>query len=118
MRTLAAVFVLAVLSGCVVTPEAGEGGTNQNTLTREEIVNSGQTNLYDAVMRLRPRWIRPSTLVYMDGISMGETDALRDLPFDTAIQMEWLDPMQAAQQLPNINPSNLTGVIIVRTRAP
>ena len=118
MRVLAAVFVLAVLGGCVVTPEAGEGGTNQNTLTREEIINSGETNLYDAVMRLRPRWIRPNTLVYVDGISMGETDALRDLPHDTAIQMEWVDPMRAAQRLPNINPSNLTGVIVVTTRAP
>jgi hypothetical protein len=72
------------------------------------------------VMRLRPRWIRPNAVVYMDGVSLGGTDALRDWPQDTAITLEWLDPMEALQRLPEYNPSerNISGVIVIRTRSP
>jgi len=116
MRPVAVLFFTVLLAGCVITPETGDPGADQNLLTRQEVVDSGVTNLYDAVMRLRPRWIRPNTVVFMDGVSIGGTDSLREWPQDTAITMAWLDPMEAVGQLPNINPSEIAGVIVVRTR--
>lgn len=116
MRPFAFLFFSALLAGCVVTPETGDPGVNQNLITRQEVLDSGVTNLHDAVMRLRPRWIRPNTVVYMDGVSIGGTDSLRDWPQDTAITMEWLDPMEAVGRLPAINPGEIAGVIVVRTR--
>ena len=114
---LAALFLLTTLMvGCMSYPDTGAAGADQNRLTGQEVIDSGETNLYDAVMRLRPRWIRSNTVVYMDGVSIGGTDALRDWPQDTALSMEWLDPMQASGRLPDFNPSNVAGVIVIRTR--
>ena len=117
MRTLAFAFLSMLFAACVSYPQTDEGGVDQNLITQQEILDSGVTNLYDAVMRLRPRWIRPNTLVYMDGISLGDTNALRDWPQDTAITMEWLDSMEAVQRLPEVE-GNISGVIVVRTRSP
>jgi len=118
MRRLAFAFGFLLLAACASYPDTGQPATNQNMLTRQEILDSGVTNLYDAVMRLRPRWIRPNTVVYMDGVSIGEADALRDWPQDTAISMEWVDPMRASTRVPEFNPTAQTvnGVILVRTR--
>jgi hypothetical protein len=52
----------------------------------------------------------------MDGVSIGGTAALRDWPQDTAISLEWLDPMQASGRIPDFNPSEFAAVILIRTR--
>lgn len=118
MRLAALLFLTTLMAGCMSYPDTGEAGADQNLLTGQEVMDSGETNLYDAVMRLRPRWIRPNTVVYMDGVSLGGTDALRDWPQDTAISLEWLDPMQAMGRIPEFNPSerDIAGVILIRTR--
>ena len=120
MRVFAAVAVSLALAACVISPEAGQSGGDPNKLTQSQIMETGLTNLYEVVQRLRPRWISSmgGTLVYLDGVSMGGADAMRNMPPTTALDMEWLSPLEARQRIPNIAlEGDVGGVIFIRTRA-
>jgi PBP1b-binding outer membrane lipoprotein LpoB len=55
MRLAALLFLTTLMAGCMHYPDTGEAGADQNRLTGQEVLDSGETNLYDAVMRLRSR---------------------------------------------------------------
>ncbi len=119
MKAVLSVAVFVTLAGCVISPEAGPSGSDPDLITREEVMGAGMTNLYEVVERLRPRWLNTigTTLVYLDDVSMGGLDALREMPPTTAYDLQWLAPLQARQRIPSIGlEDDLGGVIFVRTR--
>jgi len=80
---------------------------NMSQLTSSELDSTHVSALYDAVARLRPRWLRNSRadvkaegpadiLVYRStGQLLGNVEALRELvPTDVAL-IQWLDPVAA-----------------------
>ncbi len=80
-----------------------------NVLTAEDIVQAKSviTTAYDAVERLRPRWLRPHDLarlpgksgdplrvatvqVYLNDFNVGDVDYLKMIPAGTIREMRWL----------------------------
>ena len=69
MRYPSVVVGLALcLSACASGGATPGSGFSRDMITRGEIATSDQTNAYDAIRDLRPRWLRQRSLsVYMDG---------------------------------------------------
>jgi hypothetical protein len=55
MGLAAPLLLTTLMAGCMSYPDTVEAGADQNRLTGQEVLDSGETNLYDAVMRLRSR---------------------------------------------------------------
>ena len=115
MRTVA----LTVLSVCVAalagrSPLAAQ--RRSNVLTGEEIQRANVGSAYDAVQTLRPRWLqgpkelnrmpanaaemaRPAGIsVYVNDVSMGDVDYLKDIPAVRVLELRWLSPFDAASR--------------------
>ena len=96
------------LSACAsggFSPTPGSG-FSRDMITREEIAASDQTNAYDAIRDLRPRWIRQQSLtVYLDGaLAAGGREAagpegvnfLRTLSASSIQELSFLDEQRAS----------------------
>ena len=115
MRTV----VLTVLSVSVATlagqsPLAAQ--RRNNVLTTEEIERANVATAYEAVQTLRPRWLQgprelnrlpargdesphsPGISVYINDVSMGDVDYLKDIPAVRVQELRWLSPFDAASR--------------------
>lgn len=124
-HTLLAAFAFALLAGCAPAVE-GEGRVrvNPNLITREEMANTGVTNLYDAIHRLRPQWLRRGTttsmtgggaeLVVFQGTTMlGGVDALRQIAPGYPVSVRFLDASTATNTLPGLGSRRVSGAIVI-----
>jgi hypothetical protein len=113
-----------LLSACFSAGARSQPMGDPNSLTFEEIRGSDTRNAYEAVEKLRPRWLRPGPerslrletviLVYYDGVRLGGIEALRDLPLEPIRGMHVLDAVQAGQ-LPGLGSQHVERVIMVTT---
>jgi hypothetical protein len=126
----------ALLGGCAAASE-GSGSTaealsrgNRNLITSDEIATVGVTNLYDAVQRLRPQWLRggPVTslrgsgsglpvVVYQNNTPLGGLDALRQMQPGFATSLRFLDGPTASNTLPGLGSRTVAGAIVIVTPA-
>jgi hypothetical protein len=123
---LTVLIASGVLYGCAST-KAGSEDSNQDIITREQILGTGATNLFDVVNRLRPRWLQVRTVssfsladevvVFQDRMQLGGPEALRQIGPELAFQIEWMDGTKAASALPGLmSGRHIQGAIIVHTR--
>ena len=118
-----------VVSWTVACASAGnsqKSGSNDATITLEEIENSHQPTLFDVVRALRPNWLRatPTALrgdadagiaVYLDSQRAGSIDVLRQTPSTSASALRFYSASEAQSRF---GLGNLHGVIqIVSPRA-
>lgn len=98
---------------------------DRNMLTREEIVSSGATSVYELVSSLRREWLitrgtntlgegargfgdgmgpgarmevqpgQTTIIVYMDDIRLGAVDAMREVLINDIMEIRFLDPREA-----------------------
>jgi len=120
-RALVAAFALALgLSACA----SGGGGTggaprgSSNRITSDELATMSQLDLFTAVSRLRPQWLRPRSgqlpEVVIDGAhQQGGTEVLRSMRASEAGQLEY---MSAADATTRYGTGYTAGAIIVSTR--
>lgn len=119
-----------LLAGC--TPATSEwreprgAYSSGSIISREEIVNSGATDLYSVVQRLRPGWLTGRgvqnfggrtgmIVVYHNQIRMGDVTALREMAPEYVVSLRFLDATTAAG-LPGIGPREIVaGAIVVNT---
>ena len=105
-RTLVVALALAISAGCSsATQGSGAGPTSSsNILMRQELSTSNQANLYDAVQRLRPAFLRPRStsagpgflpVVFVDGIRKGSPDYLRAIPTNEVAEIRYLNVQDA-----------------------
>lgn len=128
---LSCTFVL--LAGCA--PATAEGGAaaearpagsrvRANVLTRAEIEGSGTTNLFDAIQRLRPQWLRDAgqtnyqgsgreIVVYQGTTQLGGAEALRQLAPGYADTIRFLDGVTASNTLPGLGSRSVGGAIVI-----
>ncbi|HYW10771.1 MAG TPA: hypothetical protein VE871_02410 [Longimicrobium sp.] len=128
---------VALLAGCA--PATAEGGASAgasagtttagnriraNVLTREEIEGSGTTNLYDAIQRLRPQWLRNASqtsyggggtelVVYQNTTLLGGIEALRQVAPGYAQSVRYLDASTANNTLPGLGSRRVAGAIVI-----
>lgn len=122
----AALFV----SACASSPNSGrDSGENMDLITREQILETGATNLYDVVNRLRPRWLQVHStrsfnleteiVVLQNEMLLGGPEALRQMTPELAYELRYLDGTRAAVQLPGLmSGRHIGGAIVVSTRPP
>lgn len=125
-------MVLAVLAvmgtaGCASTAGGAAGArVDQNLITAEELAELRVSNLYDAIQRLRPRWLTirsqqslsttTSIVVYQNQTQLGGFDALRQLGLDAVSSIRYLDGPTASASLPGIGTRQVEGAIVIYTR--
>jgi hypothetical protein len=98
----------------------------RNEISQEEMAQSGATNLYDVVQRLRPQWLTGTSssnwsgggqaiVVYQNDTQLGGLDALRQLSPGYAEAMRFLDGSEASNTLPGLGSRRVAGAIVVVT---
>lgn len=121
MMTMGALLILAsplVGTGCASTYEGTGLRTSPTRISAEELAEMrGQLgNLYEAVNRLRPRWLHGDVVVYQDQMFVGWENSLQEFGLDAAYYLSYLDRAQAVAQLPGLGSRHIDGAIILHTR--
>lgn len=109
-RILLTVGLTAVLGGCA-SATGGSSGTssNRNVLTRSELMETNAPSVYDAVRRLRPRWLRPRGFtttgtdaslladipVYRDGVRAGGLEMLETMEITSVVEVHYISATDA-----------------------
>ena len=116
MRTpTIAVLTVAVATFSAYVPLHGQHW-QKNVLTAEEIAKQGDniTTAYDAVARLRPRWLHPSDVtmrsvggpsvqaaqirVYLNDFNAGDIDYLKSIAAENIQEMRFLSQNETASR--------------------
>lgn len=117
-------MLLVVASACATT---GSSGVDRSQISMEELDEVQASNLYVAVQRLRPNWLRTRDLqgtggggggvaVVADGSVIGSAEALRQYPVDYAVWLQYMDASQASSRYRGVG--DASGVIIIHRSAP
>lgn len=131
MKTISrSAVVLALASSVIVTACASTGTSstrgNRNLITAEELRAEPQGTLYEAVQRLRPRWLqnrgitsaramRPTPpQVYMDNAPMGSVGAMRGISVADVEQVQFMNANDATTRF---GTGHDGGAILVSTRS-
>jgi hypothetical protein len=121
-------LTVSLLASCATSGENRRTRTNQDRLTREEMMTVDVNNLYDAVQRLRPRWLteerragqrsfnlETGVVVYQNQTYLGGVDALRQWSRESAQELEWMDGAKASATLPGLGSRHVAGAIVIHT---
>jgi hypothetical protein len=123
-RTLSRRHVLALVVGALTLgacASAGRGGDDetrgtQNHIVRAELANLDQLSAYQAIQRLRPRWLRTrlgrAPVPIIDGAPRRD---LRDLQTIRATEVEEMRFMSAADATTRYGTGYDGGAILVTT---
>lgn len=121
-----AVVALVALSAC--TPQGGTtrpASKDTNLITVDELEKVNASNLYDAVNRLRPQFLRsrgvtsmqdpnpPTAVVYLDGQRVGGIDFLERMSPMGVVSVRYMTPVDASSRY-GLNHDG--GAILVSTR--
>jgi hypothetical protein len=119
--------LLAGVAACTANPDATGGPRyDANVLTRADLEASNASNAYEAIERLRPRWLVPrvrsanmpvEVVVYFNNSAVGGVAALRQFSLDGIVEIRYLDPAEAQNRLPAGGMSLNGGAIQIRTTA-
>ena len=126
MLTRALVIGLVLAAACAPhnAGTAAPSTRTRNTLLAEEIKGVSVSTAYDAVIRLRPSWLRNrgpisvqqpnagQVVAYVDGLRVGGADALARVPASAVVQIEYLSGPDATTRF---GMGHDGGAILVRT---
>ena len=113
--------LLVLLLGCASSGESSPGST-RDTLSRAELVETDEEILYEAIQRLRSRWLRARggnltsrtpVQVFVDGTQRGDVNALRDIRVLDVADVRFLSAIDAATLYGTLAAAG--GAILVRT---
>lgn len=122
MRRLAMLAVATLLTACVSSGESGPR-RSADTISPEEMQQANVRTAYDAVQRLRPRWLitrgaassdgQPAyPVVYLDGVRMGELDQLHQIAALDIRQIRFVNSRDATTRY---GTGHMGGAIVVET---
>ena len=107
-------------------PPAGRMDAAADVLTTKDLLDTRAANVYDAVRRLRPRWLRargmgrsrpgyePVVKVYMESQFMGEVGVLRTLEPDAVEQIRFFNASEATTRFGTDHEGGV--IVLVRRR--
>ena len=122
---LGAPILLALLIGSTACASSGSSSTtrgDRNVLTHEELVETGEPDLQQALQRLRPAWLRPrgqtisgrQVAVFIDGTPRGDVSQLRGLQIMNVVEVTFVTASEAGFRYGTL--AGAGGVIDVKTR--
>ncbi len=104
LRFTTALVVATLLVACASTGSGGGRGAG-NVLTYDDLVATNETDLYMAIQRLRPHWLRPRgqtgpvgvtvVTVFVDGSPRGEASDLIGMPLTDIGYVTYLSASEA-----------------------
>lgn len=116
-------LVVAVI-GSACASAGSSGPVSTNVLTNADLVGTNEPDVYRAVQRLRPSWLRArgqtsvtsSTVVtlFVDGAPRGDVSSLGTISMHEVHEIEYLSASEAAFRFGTIAGSG--GTLLVRTR--
>jgi len=123
---------LASVLGCASTQSDSDRNTPTpyaSVISREELREAGVRNVYEAVQRLRPRWlvarggmrsfsIEAEVVAFEGTLLLGTADALRRIGVDGVYQVRYLDGPTAQATLPGIKDRHVAAAIVVDMSPP
>jgi hypothetical protein len=130
---LAALTLVLLVSGTIVgcaSTQGSDGGEGSlDLLTREQIMATETTNLYDAIRRLRPRWLQVRSTrsfnmetliaVMQNDMYLGGAETLKEIAPELAYEIRYMDGARAANVVPGLmSGQHIEAAIIVSTRPP
>jgi len=99
---------IALATACSSGGTQSEGGASgqsrrSDLITREELAPISQFSAFDAVRRLRPRWLSSRgggrlPTVFVDGSARGEPSFLRQISADTVERMRFMSAPDATMR--------------------
>ena len=132
VRNAALMLVLlasGTVAGCASTQGSGGEEGSPDLLTREQIMATETTNLYDAIRRLRPRWLQVRSTrsfnmetliaVLQNDMYLGGAETLKEISPELAYEVRYMDGTRAANVVPGLmSGQHIEAAIIVNTRPP
>lgn len=126
-RTLSLLLLALIASACVSSsgPQTGEmrRRSDANRLTREEVLDTNTSNVFEAIRQLRPNWLRKrgatsmhqqgDIVVYLDNQPLGGPQMLQALPLTSVASLQFLDAASATQRW---GTGHVHGAILVSTQ--
>lgn len=122
--SLALILVL-LAAGCASSGPGADPDSDRDLITREEIAELSVNTAYEAIERLRPRWLRvrasrshnrpTEVVVLVDRLQLEGIRSLWDVDASNVASIRWLDSAQAGQ-LPGLGSRHVEGAILVETR--
>jgi hypothetical protein len=121
---------LPIFFACAAGPRPDEAvRPRSDVLTRAELRETGATNAYEAVQRLRPRWLvvrsgmrsfslETEVVVFQDQVFLGNQEALQRIGVEGIYELRYLDGATAKATLSGIGSRHVQGAIIVHMSAP
>lgn len=124
---IGAVSAALALGGCAssgTSPGAAAGSRDRNLITNAELQGMDALNVYEAVRRLRPTWLRyrgqsvlsgpdrESLRVYVNGSYFGDAESLSNLRARNVQELRFLDARQATLRY---GTDHTVGAIVVTT---
>lgn len=118
--TIAAAFLVA--GACAPKPTTGAApASRHNLITAEELAPVGDLDLYEAIRRLRPNFLRshggqgvqtgtPELQVYVGTVRLQEVERLHEILARTVKEVAFLEPQQANARFGG---NNSGGAIVV-----
>jgi hypothetical protein len=119
-----AAATVALLLACTAGQQIETGGVPRGALTSKDLEEYAQLDLYTALERERPRWLRQRSavsvtgpvpvVVYIDNIRMGGVEVLRNVSVDA---LEWVRFVSASDATTRFGLGVVSGVIEVTTKS-
>jgi hypothetical protein len=104
----------------------GSGGYDSYSISSEELAGVDAGNVYDAIQRLRPRWLTVGSTrslgmdtiigVFQGQSYLGEPDVLRQYPLTAVARLRYVDSATATATLPRVAGKHFDGAILLETR--
>lgn len=126
MAALLLAGLIPLLSGCAGSGSRAGGGYDSTSISAEELASVEAGNLYDAIQRLRPRWltVRSTRSLGMETVVgvfqgqsyLGQPDVLRQYPVTAVARLRYVDSATATATLPRVPNTHFDGAILLETR--
>ena len=103
-RTVTAACAMAMLFGMACSSSGSSSGgstsSNRDVLTRAEMDEANSGNVYDAIQRLRPSWLRVrggsgTIQVMMNSVRVGDVTFLQTVRADNVIEVQFVNSRDA-----------------------
>lgn len=99
VRFLPILAVCVLVSACAAGSAGGSSGGG-DTIAADELATVSNLSLYDAVQRLRPRWLQPRAgqdlpRIMMNGSQLGGVEVLRGMQATDVSSVRYLDSQDA-----------------------
>jgi hypothetical protein len=125
---LAAAIPMFLACASAPRPDAGLP-QRLDILSGPELRETGATDAYEAVQRLRPRWLvvrsgmrsfsmETEVVVFQDQLFLGNQDALKRMGIEGIYEIRYLDGSTAKATLPGLGDRHVQGAIVVHMSPP